>query len=92
MNATVVSEGTETVSVNQARYNRILENMLIGVVAGGMASRAADLGHLETIALSGALLVLTLIALEILRRFSDWIEPSTDDDEDRPYEDAEYAS
>ena len=91
LNPTVVSKHTEVVSVRELADQEVLRDMLIGVVAGGLASRASELGNVELFVLSALMLVTTLIVLWVLRRVSEWSKPA-ENEEDRPYEDVKYAS
>jgi len=91
VNPTVVSEDTEVVSVKELTDMEVLRDVLIGVVAGGVASRASELGNMAFLVLCVSLLAVTLIVVRILRWISEWVEQAKDN-EDRPYKDVGYAS
>lgn len=69
----------------------ISRDIIIGTIAGMIASTVTNRGLLYTFLLSGTLYAIAPVII----KFSRWFYQITDgneDEEDRPYQDVEYAS
>ena len=69
----------------------LFQNILIGTIAGVIASGVVNRGTIYVFGLSSGLWVLFVVALKISKPVFDWIE-NNEDAKDRPYQDVKYAS
>lgn len=70
----------------------VSRDIMIGTFAGIVASTVTNRGLLYTFLLSGTLYVLAPRIIRFFKWFYEFTGGREDDDDDRPYEDVNYAS
>lgn len=70
----------------------LFQNVLVGTVAGVMATNIQTKGTLFVMGTAFLFWVMLILAFRITKPAFEWAENNDDDEEERPYEDVIYAS
>ncbi|KTG30648.1 hypothetical protein [Haloferax profundi] len=73
-------------------YWELFQNVLVGTIAGVMATNVQKEGTLFVMVSAFLFWVILVLGLRITKPAFEWAENHDDDEEDRPYEDVIYAS
>ena len=93
-NLTVTDQSNEMLFMSQPNKWDLFQNILIGTIAGVIASGVVNRGAIYVFGLASGLWILLIVALKVSKPIFDWVENKENDEDakDRPYQNAKYAS
>jgi hypothetical protein len=78
--------------VNEPTNWGLFQDTLVGITAGVISSTAPNKGAQYVFLFSALVFLLAIITVRVPRKVFEWADRVEDNDEDRPYEDVNFAS